>query len=124
MRLFQVRTDYQVRADIPFGFMAGGAAFPAGVYTVARLRNDAGALVLSSSDGRKNVAFLTTGTYSPNPREKASLVFNRYGDQYFLSEVWTGGDQTGRQLVPSTRERELSLANEALPEVVAIAVAR
>jgi hypothetical protein len=116
---------YPVRANIPFGFMVGSEAFPAGVYTVARVGNDAGALVLRSSDERKSAAFLTIGTSSVQAREKASLVFNRYGDQYFLREVWTAGDLTGRQLLPSRAEREMNLAvNEAIPELVAIAAAQ
>ena len=116
---------YHVRANIPFGFMVGSEAFPSGAYTVARVGDGVSALVLRSSDGRKSVAFLTIGTYSARAREKASLVFNRYGDQYFLNEVWTVGDTTGRQLIPSRSERELSLAmNEAVPQVVAIAAAR
>ena len=116
---------YQLRADIPFGFMVGSAVFPAGVYSVARVGSDASALVLRSSDGRKSAAFLTFGTSSLEAREKASLVFNRYGDQYFLKEVWSVGDRTGRQLFPSRGERELSLAmTEATLHVVAIAAAQ
>src|SRR5262249_22490324 len=116
---------YQVRANIPFGFMVGSEAFPAGAYTVARLGNGESVLVIRSGDGRKSVAFLTNGTYSARAREKAGLIFNRYGDQYFLTEVWTVGDLTGRQLIPSRGEREQSLGmNEAVPEVIAIAAAR
>jgi len=113
---------YHVRANIPFDFMVGSEAFPAGVYSIARVGNDVSALVLRSSDGRESAAFLTIGTYSLKAHEEASLVFNRYGDQYFLKEVWTVGDLTGRQLFPSRGEQELSLATtEATPDVVAIA---
>ena len=115
----------QLRANIPFGFMVGSEVFPAGVYNVARVGNDASVLAIRSSDGRKSAWFLTFGTSSPEAREEASLVFNRYGDQYFLNEVWTVGDVTGRQLFPSRRERELSSAMiDATPDVVAIAAAR
>jgi hypothetical protein len=115
----------QLRANIPFGFMVGSEVFPAGVYNVARVGNDASVLAIRSSDGRKSAWFLTFGTSSPEAREEASLVFNRYGDQYFLKEVWTVGDVTGRQLFPSRGERELSSAMiDATPDVVAIAAAR
>ena len=116
---------YHVRANIPFGFMVGSEAFPAGVYSVARVGNGADALVLRSSDGRKSAVFLTIGTSSLEARDKASQVFNRYGDQYFLKEVWTVGDLTGRQLLPSRAEREINLAmNQAKPALVAIAAAQ
>jgi hypothetical protein len=35
------------------------------------------------------------------------LVFHKYGNSYFLSEIWTGLGQ-GRQLPKSEREKELA----------------
>jgi hypothetical protein len=35
------------------------------------------------------------------------LVFNRYGDQYFLSQAWWPGDTMGHELVKSDREKAL-----------------
>jgi hypothetical protein len=35
-------------------------------------------------------------------------VFNRYGDQYFLSQVWIAGSDTGRDLFQSRNERSLA----------------
>ena len=35
------------------------------------------------------------------------LVFHRYGELYFLSEVWTLGDSSGRQLLKSRQEHAL-----------------
>lgn len=53
----------------------------------------------------------------------ARLVFNRYGEEYFLSQVWTDGGQLGRELPKSKRERSLEkvLAQHASkPERVVI----
>jgi hypothetical protein len=38
----------------------------------------------------------------------SKMIFNRYGDRYFLSEVWTAGYSRGRQLLKSAREMELA----------------
>jgi hypothetical protein len=46
-------------------------------------------------------------TQSGETEIKASLVFNRYGDSYFLSEVWTGEDQYGLRLPKSRTERRM-----------------
>jgi hypothetical protein len=45
----------------------------------------------------------------------ARLVFHRYGERYFLAEVWNGADPTGRQLLKSQEERaiESELASTA-----------
>ncbi len=55
---------------------------------------------------------------------KAEIVFHRYGDSYFLSEVFAGGDETGRELHPSRQERILRremASNKTEPETVALA---
>jgi hypothetical protein len=48
-------------------------------------------------------------------KKHARLVFHRYGERYFLAEVWSGLDVSGRQLVKSQEERaiEQELANLA-----------
>jgi len=53
------------------------------------------------------------------------LIFNRYGDTCFLSKVWDGGEQTGRELPTSRQERniEREAANTGhAAETVAIAL--
>ncbi|MDQ3665320.1 MAG: hypothetical protein M3410_01765 [Acidobacteriota bacterium] len=39
--------------------------------------------------------------------QQAKLVFRRYGQRYFLSEVWTPGQLTGWQLLKSGEERAI-----------------
>jgi hypothetical protein len=39
---------------------------------------------------------------------KTKLVFNRYGKQYFLSQIWVEGANCGRQLLKSNREKEVA----------------
>lgn len=116
---------YQIRANIPFGFMVGSETFPAGSYTVVRIDSVSNAVVLRSADGGKTVVFVPIGVYSAKSRQEDSLVFSRYGDHYFLSEVWTIDDPLGSQLVPSNHEREVSVTmNQEIREVVKIAATR
>ena len=42
------------------------------------------------------------------PADKTKLVFNRYGNRYFLSEIWVNGATRGHQLPKTCRERELA----------------
>ena len=49
-----------------------------------------------------------TDPIRPNKtNEQARLVFHRYGERYFLAEVWSGSDSTGRQLMKSRQERAI-----------------
>ena len=60
-------------------------------------------LVLRPIDGTGGLYFLTK-TVQAEPGE-SRLVFHRYEDQYFLSEVWIWGRSTGRGLPQSRKER-------------------
>jgi hypothetical protein len=44
---------------------------------------------------------------SLNTTSRAKLVFHRYGDQYFLYQVWAAGATSGRQFPKSRSEREV-----------------
>lgn len=105
----QAQSANQMKADIPFRFQIGDATLPAGEYTVRYVNQDSGktALLFKSTDGRTNRIITMMTTEKGAPQEKASLVFNQYGDQYFLSEVWTAGDQYGLALPKSRAERQL-----------------
>jgi hypothetical protein len=41
-------------------------------------------------------------------QENAKLIFHKYGDQYFLSQIWTPGGNTGRELLTQAQERQLA----------------
>jgi len=43
-----------------------------------------------------------------NPPDEGRLVFNKYGDTYYLSEVWKPGDSQGGALAKSKTEREIA----------------
>jgi hypothetical protein len=52
----------------------------------------------------------------------AKLVFHKYGDQYFLAEIWDGSD-LGIQIPESKHEKEMKWARaDSGPELVVIAM--
>ena len=60
------------------------------------------------SAGHKSMAIIATfATQAPKYNEQGKLIFNRYGDNYFLSQVWPPG-VTGRGIAKSNREKELA----------------
>lgn len=115
----QAQTPSRAEVNIPFDFSAGTAKLKAGVYTVKRSTGTT--LVIRSLDGKTKAllnAPLTVGSRDAEPGQR--LVFNKYGDQYFLSQIWLSVD-AGRQLFPSNAEtkaaRNYKLANgDAKPE--------
>jgi hypothetical protein len=100
---------YKLRANIPFDFVVADKKLSAGEYSIGRTRQDSddNVLQISSVDGRGNAIRSSTPVESRVLKNKGTLVFHRYGDQYFLSQVWPAGASTGRQLAKSRSEREI-----------------
>jgi len=119
------RTSSNLVVQIPFDFQVAGKTLPAGQYVVERSTLfSAEGLSLRNTD-KKHSAFVLTSTVQSRVRQSGSrLVFNRYKGQYFLSQFWTSGEASGRELIKSDRElsveRELAKAGDA-PERVSVA---
>jgi hypothetical protein len=107
---------------IPFPFVVEEKTLPAGTYRVARIREASELVwVIQRQGGRGTAAFITNPVRQTGPQDETRLVFNRYGGEYFLAQIWLRGDQGGRELKPTRREREL-VQNGArqMREVVAV----
>ena len=109
--------NYRIRVSIPFDFSISGKKLPAGSYSIGRLNQNSDNTVLSILDGSghtKETRF-SIPVQSLDAKNQATLVFHRYGDEYFLYQVWDAGETTGRQFPKSSAEREIQshLMNEA-----------
>ena len=98
---------YGLRASIPFDFKVGDKTFSAGRYAVSRVQQDDVVIKVSSVEGKGNALRGTVPVTIAKVRNSATLVFHRYGDQYYLAQVWPAGASTGRELPVSRGERDL-----------------
>lgn len=98
------QSSKRIVANIPFEFNAGGVAMPSGEYALRVIAQDKG-LMIQTTDAKVSAMRLTFPIVTKNHRTQARLVFHRYGQRYFLAEVWTAEDSTGRQLLKSRQER-------------------
>lgn len=110
---------YKLTANIPFDFTVADKKLPAGKYWISRGQQTTGDLILQirSVDGDASVSRLTIPVVAIKPVAKGMLVFHRYGDEYFLSEVWPAGGLTGRELPKSHAERELERKTQEIAAV-------
>ena len=105
------QSDRQTIIHIPFNFSVGEKAFTAGKYVIERNRKDSDTVwVIRHKDNVGKALLLTRPVRANDVVEETRLVFNRYDDLYFLSEVWTPGSQTGREIQVSNREKALEKA--------------
>ena len=100
-----------VVADVPFEFSVGYKSLPAGQIRVQIVTSASDALLIQTGDGKASAFRMSEATNRMKDKTHARLVFHRYGERYFLAEVWNGTD-TGRQLLrsqeESAMERELT----------------
>jgi hypothetical protein len=96
-----------VRVDIPFDFIVADKTFEAGEYSFNPVQDNTTVFRISEVDGRFNSVCLTHSVQRPVPNAKNTLVFHRYGNQYFLKQIWAAGTTSGRQMFKSRKESEL-----------------
>jgi hypothetical protein len=110
--------------NIPFDFTVKGKTLPAGEYVISRASTaDKTGLIMERRDGKASAIVLTKSIESQEIQSESQLVFSRYGEHYFLSQVWTAGDMEGRELYKTNQERSLEVElakTNAKPETVAL----
>src|SRR6266851_3849598 len=102
------RAQEAMVADIPFAFTAGNATLPAGEYRVQKLEGNSAVVLIRCSDASASAMVITNAAQANERQSGSKLVFNRYGNRYFLSQVWTAGSIRGRQLLKSPSEKEIA----------------
>jgi hypothetical protein len=94
--------------NIPFAFVAGNATLPAGEYRIQKWDGNSPVLLIQCSDPNESAMVITNAAEAKELQSESKLVFNRYHNRYFLSQVWTAGSVRGRQLLKSPREKEMA----------------
>ena len=94
------QSSERLHANIPFEFTVGGTVLPAGRYDVTYDVLEAqGVLVVRSQDGHHGALALTEGVDTGSPKREASLVFEREGSRYALSQVFAADAHTGLEII-------------------------
>ena len=73
-----------LKADVPFGFSVGDTAMPAGEYSISAPYSG----VLRIANDTKNIAATVASLHGyVDPGKGSKLVFQKYGNRYFLHRV-------------------------------------
>ena len=110
-----IMAQVQETAEIPFDFHAGQSTLSAGTYSVIKAASSV--LQLRNDDTRDSILLMGVGREAA--KEDARLVFNRYGDIYFLSAVWIPGSQ-GYSFPKTKMEKEMAKASQVATTYVAL----
>src|SRR5437879_6569622 len=105
----QITGDLEV--DVPFQFHAGNSKLPPGKYFIHVLDNsDLNIMEISSADGATSALFEVRGAEANSAPAKSELIFNKYGNRYFLAKLFDEGSPSGSQLLKSRYEKRLNQA--------------
>lgn len=124
--LAQAQDAGNMSVTIPFDFAVSGKIIPAGDYHLRRSLMGTSVVMQLRNSNNEEAVFLpqTHPLQRIDIQKESKLVFNRYGNQYFLSQVWIAGRSTGEELSKTSRERSLQrelARREVKPERIAIA---
>jgi hypothetical protein len=98
-----------VIVNVPFSFVAANHQMEPGRYIVTP--QGSGVLRIFDPKDSKNQTFVTVHNVESRIPTNAKLVFHRYGESYFLAQVWTGNADTGREVPKSKAEKEVASAS-------------
>jgi type IV secretory pathway protease TraF len=106
-----VAQEQAVVVQVPFAFENGTQHLPAGKYRIDL--NSEPLMSLHGTVANSAGFAMTIPAITSKPSQRGKVVFHRYGNRYFLSEVWMAGESTGRVCVMSRREKNLQIAQNA-----------
>ena len=100
----QAQAPSKVEVNIPFEFSAGKETLKAGVYTIKRMSGNLVTL-RNVDDDSAVILNAPVNLSSTNADAGERLVFNKYGDEYFLAQIWLSAD-SGRQVLKEKKQQQ------------------
>jgi hypothetical protein len=115
LAIYPSRADAQIidtlEVNIPFQFHAGNTKLPAGNYSIHTLDNsDLKFMEITSADGSTSALFEVRETDASSTPAMSELIFNKYGNRYFLAKLYDEGNPSGSEVVESRYEKKVSEA--------------
>jgi hypothetical protein len=108
-------------ANVPFDFQSGSEMMPAGRYDIQQLSNHV--LTVRGTNQPRSQFLLASNAETLKPPDHGKLLFHRYGNRYFLYQIWSSGNTTGFELSKSHAEKEaVRAANNAAPSTSELAL--
>jgi hypothetical protein len=105
--------------NIPFDFQTPTRTLPAGTYRIDR---ESGYLVRLQGPSQTGAFVVMHNAIKNHAPDHGSLVFDRYGDKYFLRQIWTAGETDGLECSKSRVEKEtLQAKNKQSPSTIELA---
>jgi len=100
----------RIKGEIPFSFYVRNKQLPAGSYTITVLNLGSGMMEIRSADGKSAAFFLTGEKQEKDTGAPTELIFHKYGEKVFLSEIVEQGERDEAEVLKSKMEKRLEKA--------------
>jgi hypothetical protein len=105
--------------NIPFAFQTGLQTLPAGMYRIDRELDH---VILLRGPGKTAGFVEMHDAVKSHASNHGTIVFDRYGDKYYLRQIWTAGSTDGLECPKSRAEKEsLQAKNKQAPSSTELA---
>jgi hypothetical protein len=108
----------KVAAFIPFDFVVGDHAYPAGEYSLQSASNNGIVVRIESTDQVEPSNVISNTCTGVLPATKTKMVFRQISGNMFLYQVWIEGHLTGREFPKSHTEMRLAEDHENAKVVI------
>ena len=108
----QTRRKITLEAAVPFEFVVGNRAFPAGTYVfematgLPKASEQSGVLIVRNRERNLYTAVATGVISDENSQISPKLMFVRDGERVYLSKVWRQGNEAGLVVPTSANATE------------------
>lgn len=99
-------SEDRLKCDVPFDFTVGSQQWKAGTYEISFPSQSI--VLIRGVDQQEAMFVMTTGSISRTVTGDGKLVFNRYGNRHFLSQIWSRGTDRGHLVRKSKAELEMA----------------
>jgi hypothetical protein len=96
----------------PFPFVVGDQLMPAGEYTMEVPTATETLAFRNRADGNACAWVNNVPLEKLETEDRYRLVFHRYGDRHYLSEIWVPGFKIGRMIVQHPSEQQVAKHTE------------
>lgn len=111
-----------LKVNVPFDFTVENVSFPAGTYSISAVRPE-NMVRIQSADGRNSAIVRAIPGFDLTSTLKGKAVFHRFGDEYFLTQVWGLGN-TYSELYSGKRAQQLEkVSNQILIQTATVVTA-
>ncbi len=113
-----------IRSHVPFDFIVGDTMFRSGTVATygTSFSQNSGPFSITNFTSKQNVRRIGQRMIGTDVSDDAKLVFRRYGNRYYLAEVWVPGYR-GWAIEMSDMERaesQMSMSRTTRPRMVTI----